>query len=152
MERSRRPISRLILLIDVPDEQIRRIYAQPPERKQAALVAWREHIDNVESTPVDRLQKSLASRKIDWQAGAVELSDRLPPTATDGEREWAARTALYEFAFGRKVEFQGTGDFIVRTDDAAEAPAGMALLGGLLQGEIGADLSGLLSGALGTRG
>jgi len=137
------------VLITIAEEQIRRIYAQTPERKQAALVAWREHLDNVESSSVDKLHKQLEARMIDWQSAAVDLSDRLPKLAADDEREWAARTAIYEYAFQQRLEFQGTGDLVIRTGDDAANPAAGDLLSGLLQGSIGGDISSLLQGELG---
>ncbi|MBL8849571.1 MAG: hypothetical protein JNG89_07800 [Planctomycetaceae bacterium] len=137
------------VLVSIPEDQIRRVYAQTPERRQAALVAWREHLDNVESSSVDKLHKQLEARMIDWHSATVDFSDWLPKQATDDEREWAARTAIYEYAFQQRLEFQGTGDFIVRTGDDAANPAAGDLLAGLLQGSIGGDISSLLQGALG---
>ena len=137
------------VLVDVPGDQVRRVFAQPQERKQAALVAWQERMDNVESTVFDRLQKTLDDRHPEWRTAGVDLSDRLPATAADGEREWAARRAIYEYAFLKRLDFQGTGDFVVRPGDG-KAPAGAELLTGLLQDGLGGDLADLLNGALGT--
>ncbi|MFO1095654.1 MAG: hypothetical protein U0992_20470 [Planctomycetaceae bacterium] len=141
------------VLIRVPDDQVKRVYAQPDERKRPALVAWHEQIDNVETQPVDRLQKTLAAKKIDWRTASVDLSDRLPMTAADSEREWAARTAIFEYSYCQPLEFQGTGDFVVRTGKDAAAPGALELLGGLMQGGgLEGDLSGLLQGVLGQAG
>lgn len=137
------------VLIEIPADQVRRVFAQPPERKQLALVAWQERLENVESTPVDRLRAALEERDIDWQNTAVDLSDRLPATANDDEREWGARVAIYEYAFRQKLEFQGTGDFIVRTGPGGANAAGPELLGGLLQNGLAGDLNDLLGDALG---
>lgn len=139
------------VLIEIPADQVRRVFAQPMERKQLALVAWQERLEGVETTPVDRLRDSLEERKIDWRNATVDLSDRLPARANDDEREWGARVAIYEYAFRQKLEFQGTGDFIVRTGPDGANAAGPELLGGLLQNGLAGDLNDLLGDALGTK-
>jgi hypothetical protein len=137
------------VLIELPADQIRRAFAATEDRKQAALVAWQERLDDVESTSVDRLGKTLDDRRPDWRNLVVDLSDRLPQTAADSDPEWSARMAVYEYAFRNRLDFQGTGDFIVRTG-AGDAPSGAELLSGLLQEGLGGDLAELLNGALGT--
>ncbi len=143
------PVSEF-LLIEIPADQVRRVFAQPADRKQLALVAWQQGLENVEATPVDRLQGALEDRMIDWRNARVDLSGRLPYSASDDEREWAARVAIYEYAFRQRLEFQGTGDFVVRTETEGANAAGPELLGGLLQNGLGGDLNDLLRDALGT--
>jgi hypothetical protein len=140
------------LLIELPADKVRRVFAQPAERKQAALVAWDQQIDNVESSAINKLHEALQKRKLDWQTMRVDLSSRLATSGADNEREWAARRAVFEFTFGKRVEFQGTGDFVVRTGTESAAPGGLELLGGVLQGGLDADVSGLLSGIAGPQG
>ena len=143
------PAASEFVLIELPADAVRRVFPQPDDRKRAALAAWQERLDKVESTPFDRLSKKLDERLPDWRTTVVDLSDRLPETAADGEREWSARTAIYEYAFRKRIDFQGTGDFVVRTGDG-NAHAGAELLTGLLQGGLGGDLADLLDSALGT--
>lgn len=139
------------LLVDVRGEQVRRVFAQPPERRQLALVAWRDRLDNVEFASIDKLQTAVTAKQVDWRTASVDLSDRLPATAADGEREWAARTAIFEYSYREQLEFQGTGNLIVRTGDSATVPSALVLLGGVLErGGLGFELAGLLDGGLGT--
>jgi hypothetical protein len=143
------PAASEFVLIELPADAVRRVFAQSDDRKRAALAAWQERVENVESTPFDRLSRMLDERLPDWRTTVIDLSDRLPETAADGEREWSARTAIYEYAFRKRIDFQGTGDFVVRAGDG-NAPAGPALLTGLLQEGLGGDIADLLDSALGT--
>jgi len=146
------PLDSEFLLIELPAENVRRVYAQLAERKQLALVAWDQQIDNVEAAAINKLEETLRKRKVDWQTMRVDLSSRLANSGTDTEREWAVRRAIFEFIYGKRVEFQGTGDFVVRTGTDVAAPAGLELLAGVLQGGLDADLSGLLAGIAGPQG
>ena len=137
------------MMVRVAGAEIRRVYSQPAERRRLAQVAWQAGIDRVESTPVNRLRDALERRQVDWRGTVVNLSDRLSSPSADSEREWAARKAIYEYSLREPVEFQGTGDFVVRTGDDVAAPAGLELAGGLLQGGLPADLSALVQEALG---
>jgi hypothetical protein len=117
------------------------------ERKQAALVAWRERVPDVETSNFLKLQEALSDRDVDWRTTPVDLSDRLPSGMLQSEQEWAARKAVYEFAFRDRVEFQGTGEMVFRTDADAEQPGLEQLLGGLLNGGgLNVDLNQLLGG------
>lgn len=146
------PADSEFLLIDLPADKVRRVFAQPMERKQAALVAWDQQIDNVESSAINKLHEALQKRKLDWQTMRIDLSSRLASSGADNEREWAARRAVFEFTFGKRVEFQGTGNFVVRTGTESAAPGGLELLAGVLQGGLDADVTGLLQGIAGPQG
>jgi hypothetical protein len=132
------------LLIELPAERVRRVFAQPPERRQVGLVAWEAGLDGVERQTFVQLAQRLDEQKIDWRTKVVDLTDRLPRGAMQDEREWAARQAVYEYAFRKRVEFQGTGDLVLRTDSGAAPAIGPDLLNGLLGGNLGADLADLL--------
>ena len=131
------------LLIDVPKANIDTTYVQPSARKQVALVAWQEQLDDVESTPVARLQAELQKRNIDAAARTVDLSGELPPQPDD-ERQWAARRAIIEFHRRKEMAFQGTLDKVYRTDDPATAPDASKLFGDLMKSQLEAQLKDLL--------
>jgi hypothetical protein len=132
------------LLVDLPAERVRRVFAQPPERRQVGLAAWEAGLDGVERQTFVQLAERLDEQQIDWRTKAVDLADRLPRGAMQDEREWAARQAVYEYAFRKRVEFQGTGDLVLRTDSGAAPAIGPDLLNGLLESDLGADLADLL--------
>ncbi|REK27891.1 MAG: hypothetical protein DWQ45_16435 [Planctomycetota bacterium] len=139
------------VLIDVAADDLHRVFAQPARRKQVGLVAWQTGLERVEELRLPRLEQQLEDEGIDWQNAQVDLSDRLPAVAVDDDRAWAARRAIYEYAFRKRLDFQGTGDFIVEAGDGQQ-PAGPELLIGLLQGGLGNDLSDLVEEALGQGG
>jgi hypothetical protein len=132
-------------VIECAAKTVRRVLIQPPRRKQAGLAAFQARLPDVEQTPLPRLEKLLRDHDPDWQRSPVDLSDRLPPAAEQSEREWAARQALYEYAFRQRIDFQGTGDAVFRTDPKAERPPIAELIAGALQGDLAKQLSGLLS-------
>jgi len=132
------------LVVDLPAERIRRVFAQPAERRQVGLAAWQAGLDGVERLSFVQLAQRLDAQKADWRTTPVDLSDRLPRGGTQDEREWAARQAIYEYAFRKRVEFQGTGDLIVRTDSGAAPAIGPDLINSVLGDKLGADLADLL--------
>ena len=91
---------------------IRRVVRQPPERRQIALLAWRERLPDVPTASANSLERTLRERGVEITAEQVDLSDRLPPLPQD-EREWAARVALVEHQFVERFELQGTGSALV---------------------------------------
>jgi hypothetical protein len=132
------------VLVELTPEQVRRVFLQTPERRQAAMAAWQARLADVERAPCTQLERTLDRQVPDWQAAAVDLSDRLPALGAQDDREWAARQALYEYAFRKRLDFQGTGDFIVRTGAGGQPAVGPDMLRGLLGEGLGADLAGLL--------
>ena len=129
------------LLITIPREKVRRIYAQPHRRKQIALLAWREHLPAVEVTSIRDLSRQLELREIAAPDHLTDPSDRLPPES-DTEREWAARVAICEFVYRRPVELQGTGNTLFRSD-GSETVNAAELLKGLLTTQLDSALAKL---------
>lgn len=123
------------MLLEFPRERIERIYAQPASRKQVALVAWRERLPNVEHQSVTSLARSLKKQGIDPAAELVDLSSELPRRSQD-DREWAARVAIVEYMYRKRIDFQGTGDVVVRADDGAARPDFAVLAGEILKSQL----------------
>jgi hypothetical protein len=133
------------LLIELAADQVERVFAQPPVRRQVALVAWREQLAKPESRSIAALSRELREKGIDVAKERVDLSDQLP-TRPQSDAEWQVRRTLVEHAYVRSLDFQGHGDAVFRTGDGAEAPDVGQLLTSVLQGSLGADLSDLLEG------
>jgi hypothetical protein len=129
--------------VTIPTERIRRAYQQPIDRRRAAAVAWRERLDGVESRPVAELVRMLAEKGIDPARETPDLADRLPP-APETDRQWAARRALVEYEFGRRLEFQGTGEFVVRKPREGEPADVAGLMLGLLRDQLNREIGDLL--------
>jgi hypothetical protein len=77
--------------------------------------AWSESFPNVESRDAADLERDLRHRKIDPTITPPDISNQLPARLQD-DREWAARMAIVEYALGKPLDFQGTGNVLVRTD------------------------------------
>lgn len=97
-----------LIWVALAPADVRRVVRQTPERKQIALLAWRERLPDVATESVGSLERKLRERNVAITAEQVDLSDRLPLLPQD-EREWAARVALVEHHFVKRFELQGTG-------------------------------------------
>lgn len=122
-------------------------FAQPPENRRLAMLAWRERFEDVEVRKAADIEEQLRDQGIDPTAEMPDLAGRLPVTRQDGT-EWAARRAIIEFELSGKLEFQGIGNALVRTD-AGAAKVGLEqllpkLLPLLLQDQPGGQLAGQL--------
>ena len=104
-------------LLRIAAKRVRRIRAAEPAAKNVARWAWGERLQDVEQRSAADLNAELVTRGIDPAQEPPHLGDRLPPLP-QAEREWQARLALIDDALGVPVAFQGTGDLLVRTDNA----------------------------------
>src|SRR5262249_26288094 len=68
--------------------------------------------------------------------------DSLPPRRQN-EAAWAARRAIVEYRFRKPLDFQGTGDVVVRTGDAPKAADLGQMIDGILKSVGGDALGGL---------
>ena len=100
--------------LELERDTIARVTIAQPDRRRLALWSWSELLPNVESRDVLDLQRELKQRKIDPTAVPPDMSERLAPRMQD-DREWAARLAVVEYALGKPLDFQGTGNLLVRT-------------------------------------
>jgi len=134
------------VLLDLPRNQLASRFVQPAKRRRILLLSWRERFREVETQTVEQLREALESRKIDVadNGAPVDLSDRVPPEA-QSDNEWAARQAIVEFALGGRLEFQGTGGALFRTDGNAPQPDLAAVLPQLLQRQLTSQLADLLN-------
>jgi len=135
------------VMLKFPRRKAKYSFAQPPENRRIAMLAWRERFEDVETREAADLEKQLRDQGIDPTAEKPDLADRLPATRQD-DTEWAARRAIIEFELSGKLEFQGIGKALVRTD-AGAAKVGLEqllpeLLPQLLQDQLGGQLAELL--------
>ena len=133
------------LLISVPGKRIRVVRRQDAGRRQIALVAWRENVKDVEERSALDLSRELQQREIDPAEEQVDLSDRLTGLPDD-EEQWAARQAIIEYGYDRRLDFQGHGDTLFRTGQGVDAPDVSQLLSGLLKSPLSGGLEELLGG------
>lgn len=134
-------------VVTVPAKQVRFSYLQPAKHRSVAVLAWRERLKDVESRSAVELLRELREKQIDPVKKAADLSDRFP-ALPDDEKQWAARQALIEYDFRQRLDFQGTGDVLFRTDDEEALPALPELLTAMFRSELGNQLGELLGGDL----
>ena len=132
------------LAISLRPGQISDYYAQPPARKQIVLLAWRERLDRPETRSVMDLARELREVGIDVRTEPVDLSDRLP-VQSQNARQWAARRAIVEYEYRKRIDFQGTGEFLVRSDPAAKGANLMETVAGVLRAQLAGGLLDLLA-------
>lgn len=135
------------VVLRLPAADVRRTIAQPPERRQLALVAWDQKLPRVEETPATALEKTVAKAVPNWKTASVGADSPFPATE-DSDEQWEIRTGIWEFQFGEQASFQGTGDSVFRADRADQRPPLAEMLPAILQGGVGKELQGLLSGQL----
>ena len=132
------------VLVDIPRDGIRSSYLQPAERKQVALLAWRERLERVSTRTANNLAMELKELGVAMPQQSVDLSDRLPTTQQQTERSWAAKVALVEYRLRKKVGFQGTGDFLARTGDGAAEVNLAEMMQVVLKQQVEQQLNALL--------
>lgn len=103
------------LWLDVEHDTIAKVTRAPADRQRVAMWAWGERLSNVETRDAFDLNRELKQNKIDANASPPDLSDRLAPRLQD-DREWSARMAVIEYVLAKPLDFQGTGDVLVRAD------------------------------------
>jgi hypothetical protein len=103
------------LWLDLEQGTVAKVVRAAPDRQRVAIWAWNESFPNVETRDVHDLERDLKQRKIDPTVAPPDLSNRLAPQLQD-DREWAARLAIVEYAFGEPLDFQGTGTVLIRTE------------------------------------
>lgn len=104
-------------IVEFEKQEVRDLSLARPELRQIAGIAFRENLVNVTITPATYLRRQLDALNVDASKEQVDLQDRLPTTRKESDRQWAAKQALIEYAFGRELEFQGTNDLLVRKGD-----------------------------------
>jgi hypothetical protein len=139
-----------LLLVSVPVVQVRKQYQQPPETRRVLGLAWEQRLDGAEDLPKTALVEQLKAQKIDPDEAQPDLSDRLDILPLD-DRQWAAKTALAEFAILGKPHFQGSGGLLVRDDTGQNRPALGELIAGMAQSQLQDALGDLLGPAGGAK-
>ena len=135
------------VMLKFPRRKAKYSFAQSARNRRIATLAWRERFKDVETREATDLEKQLRDLGIDPAAEAPNLENRLPVVQQD-ENEWAARRAIIEYEFASKLDFQGIGKALVRTDGGAGKVSLEQLLPQilpqLLQDQLGGQLADLL--------
>lgn len=146
------PVSQFVV-VTTPADRVRRVFSAPEASRQVAMAAWSERMERVEDTVLTTLKTAVEKKNPQWQVAQVDLSDRLPTGQLQTADEWAARQAIFEYEYCDRLDFQGTGNMVVRVGEGVAKPDLAALLAqtatDTLQGQLeGLDLGGLDLGGL----
>lgn len=120
-------------------------FAQSPQNRRVAGLAWSARLDDVETREVGDLAAELRKRDIDPDIDSPRLTDRIPGRG-QSEQEWAGRQAIVEFAFGKQVAFQGMGTALFRTGNGAKQIGMEQMLAEMLPQLLQSQLAGQLNG------
>lgn len=131
------------LWLELEQDAVARVVRASEDRHRVAMWAWSEQVPHVESRDVADLQRELKQRMIEVTAAPPDLSDRLGARLQD-DREWAARMAIVEYSFGKPLDFQGTGDVLVRADPDRKVADLAPVLSKVLKSQVDSLLKDLL--------
>jgi hypothetical protein len=120
------------MVLDVAPSKIERVVNQPPQRRAVAVAAWREGLADVETRSMASLVQELKRNKIDPVDDPEALLELLPPRRQN-EAAWAARKALVEYHFVKPLDFQGTGNVVVRAGDGLKAVDAGQMIAGVMK-------------------
>jgi hypothetical protein len=134
---------RQFVWLDLTKKEIAKIKPASAANRRIAAWSWFERLANVETRDADDLAHELERRGIDPAELLPDLADRFPIRRQD-DREWRARMALVVYALDKPLDFQGTGDVLVRVDRSAKAKDAGPLMVKLLGGQVDALFKDLL--------
>lgn len=132
--------TKLFFAVTLAPSEFRKVTIQAPDRRHVAGIAYQNRLPEIITTPSNTLAKRLVEMDVQPAAERVDLSGELPEVARQTDRQWAARKALIEYTMREPLEYQGTGNTLVRTGAQADP---MALIGKMLGGSGGDAISRL---------
>ncbi len=132
-----------LLLVSIPVAQIRKNYAQPPEKRRLLGLAWEAEVDDAEDLAASELIDQLKARQVDVEHARPDLSDRIEIMPLD-DQQWAAKMALAEYAILGKPHFQGAGGPLMREDSGQGRPDLGALVADMAKSQLEDALGDLL--------
>ena len=142
LARAEPPEATQFVWFEAKREAIAKATPSAPERQRIAIWAWGERLKEVETRDVADLTRELKQKGVDPTKPAPDLSGQLAARTQD-EREWSARLALVEYAFGTPIDFQGTGDVLVRSDASRDLKEMAPVIAKVLRGQVDSFLKDL---------
>ena len=134
------------LWMTLPMKEVARIEPSTPEHRQLLAWAWTEQLDRVETRSADELSRDLKVRNVSPVGWPLPFIERLP-VRKQSDDEWTARLALADYALGKRLDFQGTGDVLARAGQEVQAAEMGLLLVEMLKGQLQSQLGDLLGDA-----
>ena len=134
------------LWMTLPMKEVARIEPSTPEHRQLLAWAWTEQLDRAETRSADELSRDLKVRNVSPVGWPLPFIERLP-VRKQSDDEWTARLALADYALGKRLDFQGTGDVLARAGQEVQAAEMGLLLVEMLKGQLQSQLGDLLGDA-----
>ena len=134
------------LWMTLPMKEVARIEPSTPEHRQLLAWAWTEQLDRAETRSADELSRDLKVRNVSPVGWPLPFIERLP-VRKQSDDEWTARLALADYAFGKRLDFQGTGDVLARAGQEVQQAEMGRLLVEMLRGQLQSQLGDLLGDA-----
>ncbi len=129
------PAHHQFMWVMAPAAEVRHVTRAEADHRQLVQWGWHEDLADAETLPRAKLTRLLKDRGVVATDRPPSLTDRLPPLPQD-QAEWQARIALLEAAYGPPVTFQGTNDFVVRTDGEVRLESVLAIMKQMIGGEL----------------
>ena len=135
-------------IVTIPNDRVKRVFQANNRSRKLAMVAWEQQLPHVETSSFGTLKTAVEKKVPDWEQATINLTDRLPAGEAQSPDEWAARQAIFEYEYRQRVDFQGTGNYLVRVGEGAERPNLAEILAqttaeALKGGPAGDELKGL---------
>ena len=134
------------LWMTLPMKEVARIEPSTPEHRQLLAWAWTEQLDRAETRSADELSRDLKVRNVSPIGWPLPFIERLP-VRKQSDDEWTARLALTDYALGKRLDFQGTGDVLARAGQEVQQAEMGQLLVEMLKGQLQSQLGDLLGDA-----
>lgn len=136
---------RFFAVITLPRDQLRSFEFQSPAPRKVAGLAFQHRLTSVTVTPAATLKQQLESKQVDVNRSEVDLTSDFHPLL-DSPVQWFARKALVEHLLREPLEYQGTGNLLIRKSDQPDVGA---LVTQMLSGGGGTDAISKLGAELG---
>ena len=132
------------LWMTLPMKEVARIEPSTSEHRQLLAWSWTEQVDKTETRSAEELSRELKTRNVSPVGWPLPFIERLP-VREQSDDEWAARLALADYALGKRLDFQGTGDVLARAGQEVQQADVAQLLVEMLKGQLQSQLGDLLN-------
>lgn len=119
------------LWIELPRLDVARVIQPSSDRQRLGIMAWYAELPDVETRSVTSIRKELLGLDFALDGPLPDLGSRLSPREQN-DAEWSARLAIVEYGLSEPIDFQGTGETLIRTG-TGRALDWQAILPGLLE-------------------
>ncbi|MDX1967026.1 MAG: hypothetical protein SFV23_07645 [Planctomycetaceae bacterium] len=113
-QRQAPPKTHPFLWISLPRGDVARVVQPTSDRQRLGIIAWYADLADVEIRSAAGIRKELLGLDFALDGPLPDLGARLPPREQN-DVEWNARLAIVEYGLTDPMDFQGTGETLIRT-------------------------------------